>query len=272
MTAAIEIVDVGMATTLQDHGRPGYAHLGVPTSGVVDPALAGVVNRLVGNPEHATVIETCGGLTVRAVTHVLVATTAESSPRSLLPGETVALAVGGAGRLWQYLAVRGGVVVEPVLGSSSHDTLSGLGPALLTPGGRLHIGPEPGEPIVADVAPLPAVADIVRLTPGPRSDWFAADWKDVLSETTWTITSTSRVGVRLSGGTLVRKIGDELPSEGLVRGALQVPPDGDPVMMLADHPTTGGYPVIAVVHPDDVAGLAQHAAGRSIRFRFAIEP
>jgi allophanate hydrolase subunit 2 len=83
----------------------------------------------------------------------------------------------------------------------------------------------------------------------------------------WTITNTSRVGVRLRGGSIERATSDELPSEGLVRGAIQVPPGGEPVMMLADHPTTGGYPVIAVVHPDDVAIVAQHSAGASIRFR-----
>lgn len=272
MTAAIELVDIGLATTLQDRGRPGYAHLGVPGSGAVDPHLAGLMNRLVGNQDDATLIESCGALTIRALDHVLVATTAEPSPRSLSPGETCSVAVGGADRLWQYLAVRGGIVVDRVLGSCSHDTLSGLGPAPLVPGVRLGIGPEPDGPIVVDMAPLPLLHDTVRLTAGPRSDWFVANWEQVLSETIWTVTASSRIGVRLSGGALERSILDELPSEGLVRGAVQVPPDGCPVMMLADHPTTGGYPVIAVVHPDDVAGLAQHAAGRSVRFRLPVDP
>lgn len=267
MTTAIEVVVPGISTTLQDQGRVGYAHLGVPTGGAVDPALVGVLNRLVGNPPDATVIETCGGLTIRALTHLLVASSSELAPRSLSPGETCSIGAGGQGRLWHYLAVRGGLQVEPVLGSMSFDTLSRLGPAPCQSGARYRIGAQPDQPIVADVAPLAALIDTARVEPGPRFDWFEADSLQRLTSTTWTVTASSRVGVRLAGTTLLRTITDELPSEGLVRGAIQVPPDGDPVMMLADHPTTGGYPVIAVVHQDDVAAVAQHTAGATIRFR-----
>jgi len=264
---AIEIVVAGISTTLQDRGRAGYADLGVPTGGAVDPALAGVVNRLVGNQLNAAVVETCGGLTIRALVHVLVASSSEPAPRSLSPGETYSIAAGSHGRLWHYLAVRGGLQVEPVLGSMSCDTLSGLGPAPCQPGARYQIGAEPDRPIVADVAPLSAVIDAIRITPGPRAGWFQADWAERLTSATWTVTTSSRVGVRLTGATLDRTVTEELPSEGLVRGAIQVPPDGEPVMMLADHPTTGGYPVIAVVHPDDVAAVAQHEPGAAVRFR-----
>lgn len=267
MIEAIEVVEPGISTTLQDQGRAGYAHLGVPAGGTVDPALANVVNRLVGNAHGATVIETCGGLTIRAMTHVLVASSAELAPRSLSPGQTCSIVAGSRGRLWHYLAVRGGVQVEPVLGSMSYDTLSRLGPPPCRPGARYATGSEPDQAIVADLAPLAAVVDVVRVVPGPRADWFAADWAERLTSSSWTVTTSSRVGVRLTGATLPRTVADELPSEGLVRGALQVPPDGDPVMMLSDHPTTGGYPVIAVVDPDDVAAVAQHTPGASIRFR-----
>jgi allophanate hydrolase subunit 2 len=169
--------------------------------------------------------------------------------------------------LWHYLAIRGGIQVDQVLGSSSRDTLSRLGPPACQRGDRLEIGSEPSLPVVADVAPLPGVTDVIRVTPGPRADWFPDEWPRLLAAASWTVTTSSRVGVRLHGAQLGRTVSDELPSEGLVRGALQVPPDGDPVMMLADHPTTGGYPVIAVVHPDDVAVVAQHAAGTSVRLR-----
>lgn len=269
-TAAIEIVEPGMATTLQDRGRPGYAHLGVPPGGAVDPALAGLVNRLVGNRVDATLIETCGGLIIRALTHVLVATSAEPGPRSLRPGETCTVPVGSNGRLWQYVAVRGGIAADQLLGSSSRDTLSKLGPPECRRGDRLDLGPQPNAPILADLAPLPPVADTIRLGDGPRADWFTAEAHQLLTSVRWSVTSSSRVGVRLSGATIERAVTDELPSEGLVRGALQVPPDGNPVMMLSDHPTTGGYPVIAVVHPDDVAAVAQHAAGTSLRFRLQV--
>jgi biotin-dependent carboxylase-like uncharacterized protein len=268
--AAIEIVEPGMATTLQDRGRPGYAHIGVPASGAVDPGLAGLVNRLVGNGPDATVIETCGGLTIGALMDILVATSAEPGPRSLRPGETCTVPVGSNGRLWHYVAVRGGIAAERVLGSASRDTLSKLGPPHGRRGDRFGLGPQPNDPIVADLAPLPAIADTIRISVGPRADWFTAASRDVLTTVRWSVTTSSRVGVRLSGATIERRILDELPSEGLVRGALQVPPDGNPVMMLADHPTTGGYPVIAVVHPGDVAAVAQHAAGTSIRFRLEV--
>jgi biotin-dependent carboxylase-like uncharacterized protein len=267
VSEALEIVEPGISTTLQDRGRSGYAHLGVPTGGAVDPALADLVNRLVGNPAGATVIETCGGLTIRALKHLLVASSAELAPRSLSPGETCSVVTGSHGRLWHYLAVRGGVHADPVLGSMSYDTLSRLGPPPCRAGARYPTGAEPDQPIVADVAPLAALAEVIRVDAGPRADWFADDWVDRLTASTWTITTSSRVGVRLTGATLTRTVIDELPSEGLVRGALQVPPDGDPVMMLSDHPTTGGYPVLAVVHPDDVAAVAQHPPGTSLRFR-----
>jgi biotin-dependent carboxylase-like uncharacterized protein len=266
VSGEIEIVEAGIATTLQDRGRPGLAHLGVPAGGVVDPVLAGTLNRLVGNRSTAGVVETCGGLVIRATRHLLVATSVEPAPRSLRPGELCRLPAGSGGRLWHYLAVRGGVTGDPVLGSISRDTLSGIGPSPCVAGDRLDVGPETGGPIVADVAPLPPVAEVVRVSPGPRSDWVV-DAPGVLTRGAWSVTTSSRVGVRLHGVPLVRAITRELPSEGLVRGALQVPPDGDPVMMLADHPTTGGYPVIAVVHPDDVASVAQHAPGTVVRFR-----
>ena len=112
-----------------------------------------------------------------------------------------------------------------------------------------------------------APGDTARIGPGPRSDWFDGDPLGALTDRPLTVTASSRVGVRLRGPVLVRRRGDELPSEGLVRGAIQVPPDGEPIMMLADHPTTGGYPVVAVVHPDDVATVAQRPEGTTVRLR-----
>ena len=262
----IQIASAGLATTVQDQGRAGLAHLGVPRSGMVDPALGALVNRLVGNDPTAAVIETCGGLTLIARTVALIATSAELAPRSLRPGDRVTVAPGTAGRLWHYIAVRGGIDVHPVLGSRSADVLSALGPAALVDGDELAVGPDPGTPIDTDVAPLAALGDRARCSIGPRADWFIDGWETAFTSAAWTITTSSRVGVRLTGVQIERVIRHELPSEGLVRGAIQVPPDGDPVMMLADHPTTGGYPVIAVVHPDDVAIVAQHSAGTQIRF------
>lgn len=260
------VVEPGVATTVQDSGRPGHAHLGVPASGAVDPGLAALVNRLVGNGAGAAVLETTGGLVLRAEQPVLVATSVEGVARTLPAGSTVVVPAGH-GRVWHYLAVRGGVAVETVLGSRSTDTLSGLGPAPLRAGDMLPVGVDPGSAVDPGHAPLRPLPQFARLLPGPRADWFEPGSLGRLGEATWTITAASRVGVRLRGVALRRTVGRELPSEGLVRGAIQVPPDGDPVMMLADHPTTGGYPVIAVVHPDDVAVVAQTSAGRPVRFR-----
>ena len=260
----IEVVDAGLLATVQDHGRPGWAHVGVPRSGAVDPALADVVNRLVGNPDGVATIETVGGLVVRAGEPITVATDVEPVARTVRPGELVRIPVGG--RQWHYMAVRGSFDVEPVLGSRSTDTLSGLGPPALRSGDRLRVGPQPPVAPHGETVPVRRLEPRARLLPGPRSDWFDGDPVLQMAHTAWRITSSSRVGVRLSGGDLARTVTAELPSEGLVRGAVQVPPDGDPIMMLADHPTTGGYPVVAVVHPDDVAVVAQASAGTFVRF------
>jgi biotin-dependent carboxylase-like uncharacterized protein len=264
--SVLRVIDAGVATTVQDAGRPGFAHLGVPASGVVDGELAALVNRLVGNEAGSAVIETTGALVLRAERPALVASSVEGVARSL--GEGAELRVpSGHGRVWHYVAVRGGIAVEPVLGSRSTDTLAGIGPRPLHAGDLIPVGPDPGTDIDPGHAPLRPLASIVRLSVGPRADWFEPGALDRLVATGWTVTVTSRIGVRMTGEPLRRSVTRELPSEGLVRGAIQVPPDGDPVMMLADHPTTGGYPVIAVVHPDDVAVVAQTSAGRPVRFR-----
>ncbi len=259
------IVTGGIASTIQDQGRPGHAHLGVPASGAVDRALAALVNRLVGNPPDAAVIETCGGIVLRAGRPLLLASSRELAPTSLATGARFTLPVD-PDRLWHYIAVRGGIAVPVVLGSRSTDTLSGLGPAPLGDGRQLSIGDDPATPITTDHAPLRADATRARITVGPRADWFEPDAIGILTGADWTVTATNRIGARLAGPVIERVERSELPSEGLVRGAIQIPPDGNPVMMLADHPTTGGYPVLAVVHHDDVALVAQSGPGCRVRF------
>lgn len=266
MTVALTVVAPGWASTVQDRGRPGYAHLGVPASGAVDPGLAALANRLVGNPPDAAVIETSGGLVLEAARAVLVASTVEGVAHPLVQGARLHVPADHQ-RVWHYVAVRGGIDVPAVLGSRSTDTLSGLGAPPLRSGERLPVGPDPGGEIGVHRAPLrPIAGHRLRVTPGPRVDWFDPEALALLATAEWTVTATSRVGVRLAGPTLGRIVTAELPSEGLVRGAIQVPPDGAPVMMLADHPTTGGYPVIAVVDPDGVAQVAQTSAGHRVRF------
>ena len=169
--SGIEIVDAGIATTIQDRGRPGFGHLGVPPSGAVDPDLAALTNRLVGNPPDAAVIETCGNFVMRLTGAAMVATSSELAPTSMQAGEMVRVRVD-ADHLWQYVAVRGGIDVPMVLGSRSTDTLSGLGPAPVAAGQLLTIGAEPHTLVAVDHAPRTDVARPARLGPGPRHDWF----------------------------------------------------------------------------------------------------
>lgn len=193
---------------------------------------------------------------------------AMGAPAVLLAGSTVRLGAPESG-VRTYLAVRGGVDVEPVLGSRSYDTLSRIGPSPLAAGDRLPIGPDPGTPIDVDVAPQRPQGGAVRLWPGPRERWFAGAM-DALLAGTWLVrTESDRVGVRLDGPPLRRAHDEELPSEGLVAGAVQVPHDGRPIVMMADHPVTGGYPVVAIVDPADLATLAQARPGDPIRFATA---
>jgi KipI family sensor histidine kinase inhibitor len=265
----LRVVNAGVATSVQDRGRPGYAYLGVPGSGAVDRRLGDLVNRLVGNPSDAAVLETAGGLVLEAIAPATVADSATGAVQALVAGQRIAVNPA-AGELWAYVAVRGGLDVDQVLGSRSWDSLSKLGPQPLQPEDALAAGPDPGEPVATDQAPPPAPSGqttVIRARLGPRVDWFTEQAVDLLKSATWTVASTSRVGARLGGPALTRVRGDELPSEGLVTGAIQVPPDGQPVVMLADHPTTGGYPVIAVVDDADVGRLAQRPPGTTVRFR-----
>jgi allophanate hydrolase subunit 2 len=154
--------------------------------------------------------------------------------------------------------------VDPVLGSRSTDTLSGLGPPRLTDGMTLPVGPHTaGSPSGApmDTSWHGDLGLGVRL--GPRDDWFVA--AELFSAAYRISPLSNRVGSRLAGTALTRTRAGELPSEGVVLGAIQVPADGQPLIFLADHPTTGGYPVIGVV--DDVTPLAQARPGTTVRFR-----
>jgi biotin-dependent carboxylase-like uncharacterized protein len=279
----LTVLASGPLATVQDRGRPGWASIGVTTSGAADRAAHDLANRLVGNdPTAATVEATAGGLRVRAERTLLVAVTGApvpvavdgraapfDAPLTLTPGAVLSFGLPPVG-LRSYLAVRGGVDVSPVLGSRSTDTLSGLGPARLAAGDRLPVGTLAAEEPVVDVAPVrpPAARPVLRLLPGPRRDWFEpAAWTALISAE-WRVTADSdRVGLRLSGPLLARARDDELPSEGLVPGAVQVPRDGAPVLFLTDHPVTGGYPVLAVVPSTDLPAAAQLRPGDVVRFR-----
>ena len=279
----LTVLAPGPLTTVQDLGRPLWASIGVTRSGAADRGSAALANRLVGNEAAAAVLEvTAGGLRVRAGRTLLVAVTGApapvtvdgraapfDAPLTLRPGQVLLLGVPPVG-LRSYLAVRGGIDVPPVLGSRSTDTLSGLGPAPLRAGDALPVGSLAGAEPVVDVAPVraPSAEPVLRVLPGPRRDWLAAGAWTALTSGRWAVTADSdRVGLRLAGTELARARTGELPSEGLVPGAVQVPPDGSPVLFLADHPVTGGYPVLAVVVTADLPAAAQLRPGDRVRFR-----
>lgn len=273
----------GPLTTVQDLGRPGLAHLGVSPSGAADRAAHRLANRLVGNAESEATLEvTMGGLVIRATKMAWVAVTGAptsvlvndqpSASHSLLalpPGDRLAVQAPGYG-VRNYLAVRGGILATPVLGSRSTDLLSGLGPSPLHPGQELAVGP-PGPPLPGvDLAPPSQPRKTLSITAGPRRDWFTEQAWDDLLHGRWTVSAEgNRVGVRLTGPALTRRITAELPSEGLIRGAVQVPASGEPLIFLADHPVTGGYPVIAVLTRRDADHAAQLRPGEHIRFTLA---
>lgn len=289
---AAAVVRAGPLLTVQDRGRPGLAHLGVPPSGAADAASLELGNRLVGNPPGAAGLEaTLVGPTLRFDPGALVAVTgADAGAR--LDGRPLPLGEARQGGLLElgpctqgvraYVAVYGGVAVEPVLGSRSHDLLTGLGPPPLRDGDVLPLGqvtdcykgPRPGAAGPAGAPPAfgaELVTDCyLRVVPGPRDDWFAPAALQALTTAAWRVSPASnRVGTRLEGPALAWARAEELLSEGVVTGALQVPPSGQPILLGPDHPTTGGYPVLAVVVTDDLSRAGQLAPGSAVRFRLA---
>lgn len=285
--AALQVVRPGPMTLVQDRGRPGLAHFGVGASGAMDRGSLALGNRLVGNPEGSAGLEVLVGGAEFAVTEPLwfavtgargdvaisghavefdAATLAQS-------GETVCFGTAEHG-IRYYLAVRGGIDAEPVLGSRARDTLAKIGPAPLAEGQILPVGAEPGDPIPAiDVVPVevpPSDAVAVEIRPGPRRDWFGDGAWGRLVDSEWRVSPRSdRTGIRLEGPALNRVDIRELPSEGMIAGAIQVSPDGAPTILGPDHPVTGGYPVIAVVTDATLDALAQVRPGQGLRFRVA---
>lgn len=289
MTLLVEQVD-GLVT-VQDRGRVGYADLGVPRGGALDQPAAELANRLVGNTDDAdgrgsAVLElTLARLALRsdravtvAVTGAQVTLVADGRERPF--GEPVTLAAGGLltveparEGVRSYLAVAGGIAVPPVLGSRSTDTLAWVGPAVVRAGSRLPVGRPAGAPRPTDVRRSVPAPDRLRLLPGPRLDWFAASTLERLTAAPYTVHPDSdRVGLRLLGPALTRVVAHELPSEGMVLGAVQVPPDGQPVVLLNDHPVTGGYPVVALVDRQDLSHCAQLRPGETVRFSVPAAP
>jgi len=290
---ALHVKNPGIFTTFQDMGRPGLADQGISASGAMDHAALRAANRLVGNASHYAVLETTGaGLALQSQGDTVIAITGADAAILLTTRagrqwrapcyQAIALAHGDCVRIHRlttglrgYLAVRGGFAVHAVLGSASTDTLSQIGPPPLTAGQRLTVRPMARNTAVAvfeappERLPTPADDIVLDVLPGPRADWFTPSALALLVRQCWQVTlQSNRVGLRLHGALpLARAVEAELPSEGLVCGAIQVPISGQPVLFLRDHPVTGGYPVVACVAAHHLDRAGQIPAGAYIRFK-----
>lgn len=290
--AALKVKGTGLQTVFQDLGRHGQAGQGVSASGALDQAVLRMANRLVGNRSDSAALETVGGgLQLQSQGDTVLAVTGADAPLTVRTADgrqwrapthqAVALAEGDTLSFGQpiagarcYVAARGGFAVAPVLGSCATDTLAGIGPAPLSVGDVLGVLPAPAGAVVGmpeqPAGDLPTLdQDIVLdVVLGPRTDWFTPESVERLAAQRWQVTPQSnRVGLRLAGeAPLERAITGELPSEGTALGALQVPPSGQPILFLADHPLTGGYPVIGAVAPHHLDRAGQIPVGAWLRF------
>jgi antagonist of KipI len=280
----IHVLRPGIETTVEDLGRPGWAHLGVPRGGAMDPSALAAANLLVGNPPSAAGLEVLGGgLVLQAEGELLVARTGASAPARIGPrpmargqvyrwrtGEILEIGAFRNGARG-YLAVSGGIVVPPFLGSSStllRAQVGGFRGRALRRGDRLSVG-QPrvsSESTLKPAAWLPALPLRLHLLPGSHFDRFPAAAKDLLGTVAWKVSpQIDRMGLRLAGPTLPVPEGP-FRTEGTLPGSVQVFPNGQPVILGPDHPTTGGYPRLAQVARCDLPSLAYLRPGDSVRF------
>ncbi|CAJ1493217.1 5-oxoprolinase/urea amidolyase family protein [[Mycobacterium] kokjensenii] len=286
MTTTLEILHTGPLALVEDLGRAGLGHLGVSPSGAADRRSHTLANRLLANPDDRATIEVAfGGLSVRVRGgDVDIAVTgADTDPdvdgvsfgtnsiQRVRDGQVVSLGRPRSG-LRSYLGVRGGIEVTPVLGSRSYDVMNAIGPSPLRDGDVLQIGERAGHYPEIDQAPVATITDDVvelRVTPGPRDDWFVDP--DIMVRTNWLVSNRSdRVGMRLVGMPLEYRWPDrQLPAEGADRGAIQILPNGFPIILGPDHPVTGAYPVVGVVVDEDIDTLAQVRPGQTVRMHWS---
>jgi len=281
MSGVLEILRAGPLTTVQDLGRPGWRERGLSLCGALDELALQAANLLVGNPPGAAGLEfTLGGGALRFHADGCVALTGSDVEASLdgqplrpgwrLPvraGQTLKLAAPRE-RMRSYVAIAGGIALPCVLGSRSTDLKAGFGGLdgrALRDGDRLPIAAT--RPLRAAGLRLPAWTPEIRVLPGPEYGDFPPAAQRAFWDGSWRITPQSnRMGYRLDGPALAREDGAELASHGVLPGVIQVPPAGQPIVLLADAQTTGGYPKIAVVIRADLWKLGQARLGARLRF------
>jgi biotin-dependent carboxylase-like uncharacterized protein len=278
----IEVLATGPQLSVQDLGRAGYTAWGIGQGGAADRDSLRLANRLVGNAHGAAGLEMLlAGATLRfdiesviAVTGAACDFTLDGTPGEcgrafLVPAGTVVRFRAPRQRLRTYLAVRGGVATAPLLGSRSTDERSGLG-GPLRGGDLLPIGADVTGPPLALVEPAaswPEGPVTLHAVVGPRDGFVTDESMRRLAHDVYTVdVASDRVGIRLAGPPLQRRAMEELLSEPTLRGAMEVPPDGLPIVFSADHPTTCGYPVVAVLESASADLLAQCRPGQAVRF------
>lgn len=279
----IELLRAGPLTTVQDLGRLGWRDRGLSRCGALDDLALQAGNLLVGNPPDAAALEfTLGAAVLRFEADAWVALTgtdrdASLDGRPLRPGWRCAVRAGQMlklaapqERMRSYICVSGGIAVPIVLGSRSTDLKAGFGGLdgrALRDGDRLPLGTANRLPTRSAGLLLPEWSADVRVLPGPNYADFPAAARAAFGGTDWTVTPQSnRMGYRLAGPALTRRRGGELASHGVLPGVVQVPPSGQPIVLLADAQTTGGYPIMAVVIRADLWKLAQLRLGATLRF------
>jgi antagonist of KipI len=283
----IQVQSPGLLTTVQDLGREGFGSLGVSPSGAADPLSLRMGNRLVGNPQGAAALEMTllGGVflfprgAVVALTGSDFGATLDGAPLDILtaanvrPGQTLRVGSTRSGAR-SYLCVRGGIIVKPFLGSASTHLLSGLGGyegRALRKGDVLRIGPATTsfqkKTIAARASERLAPRKVLRVTPGPQSDWFPKSSVQAFYAGTYRVAEESnRMGLRLEGQPIARESADEMTSEGVSIGAVQITAGGLPIILFVEQQTTGGYAKIANVISADLHSLGQLRPRDEIRF------
>jgi 5-oxoprolinase (ATP-hydrolysing) subunit C len=261
----IIVVAVAGIVTVQDLGRPGRLHEGVPPGGALVPELLALANAAAGNGGDEAGLEIVGSISVAASVPTVVATD-DGARHELRAGAP--WTASSAGARVRYLAVRGGIDVPVTLGGRGTLVVAGLGGyegRALRAGDRLAVGASP----VHDgprVAP-PDLTGAIRVVLGPDLDRFDEAAVEVLLAGTYRVDPRSdRVGLRLHGPPIGRHGDDNGPSGPMVRGAIQVPPSGQPIVLGPDHPTMGGYPVLATVQRSSFGALASRQIGAEVRF------
>jgi len=280
MTAHLLIRAAGPGTTLQDGGRHGYLRYGVSAAGPMDWQSHGRANILAGNPEQAAVIEVgLGGIEISSEGGVVSLGFAGAPFSVMLNGQALppagrirlgqddrlAIKAGAAGA-WFYLSPAGGFDLAPVMGSLSTSLRSGIGGKALSAGDRLPLREATALPELA-LELRAASSGPIRVLLGPQDDYFTPAAIERLFSTAYRLAPRSdRMGYRLEGPPLDHAKGFNIVSDGIEMGAIQVPGDGKPIVLMADRQSTGGYPKIGYVIRTDIGRLAQLRAGESVRF------